>query len=357
VAARRARLAFLDEAVSRFGADVVALAHTRGDQAETVLLRLARGAGPRGLAAMSPRSGRRVRPLLDVPREELRRFLAARGMAWREDATNAGLGNPRNRVRHAVMPHLRVVNPRAEEAIARAARIQAADAELLDEITAAAAARVVTRSGETVRIAADELARLSDGLARRVVLRALETLHPLQAYAWEDAEAALGAIRQGEARDLPGLRMERKGAVAVLVNRGGIKGDVPAEMAETPLVVPGIARDAAGRWEIEASAPMAPGGPRPAGPRHAILDAHALGGRLVVRGWRPGDRLRPVGLGGTKKLQDVFVDRKVPRDERRLVPIVTDARDRIAWVAGHVVAEPFGVTPRTAAVVVLTLRR
>jgi tRNA(Ile)-lysidine synthase len=66
--------------------------------------------------------------------------------------------------------------------------------------------------------------------------------------------------------------------------------------------------------------------------------------------------VRPVGLGGTKKLQDVFVDRKVPRDERGLVPIVTDARDRIAWVAGHVVAEPFGATSRSAAVVILTLR-
>lgn len=89
----------------------------------------------------------------------------------------------------------------------------------------------------------------------------------------------------------------------------------------------------------------------------AVLDAEAVGRRLTVRGWRPGDRVEPLGLGGRKKVQDLFVDRKVPRDERGLVPIVTDWAGRIAWVAGHVVGEAFRVTPGSAAVVVLTLRR
>ena len=92
-------------------------------------------------------------------------------------------------------------------------------------------------------------------------------------------------------------------------------------------------------------------------PTQVVLDAAALGRHLIIRGWRPGDRVQPLGLGGRKKLQDVFVDRKVPRDERNLVPVVLDARERIAWVAGHVVGEPFRVTPSSASVVVLTLRR
>jgi tRNA(Ile)-lysidine synthetase-like protein len=88
-----------------------------------------------------------------------------------------------------------------------------------------------------------------------------------------------------------------------------------------------------------------------------VLDALALGRHLTIRAWRAGDRVQPLGLGGRKKLQDVFVDRKVPRDERPRVPVVVDALGRIAWVAGHVVGEPFRVTPRSEAVVVLTLRR
>ena len=82
-----------------------------------------------------------------------------------------------------------------------------------------------------------------------------------------------------------------------------------------------------------------------------------MGAALRVRTRRPGDRLKPLGAPGRKKVQDVFVDRKVPRDERDAVPIVTDARGEIVWVAGHALAEPFGLNPLTTTVVVLSLRR
>jgi len=108
---------------------------------------------------------------------------------------------------------------------------------------------------------------------------------------------------------------------------------------------------------VEADGPMAREAMVPSTANQVVLDAAALGRHLTIRGWRPGDRVQPLGLGGRKKLQDVFVDRKVPRDERSLVPVVLDARERIAWVAGHVVGEPFRVTPSSASVVVLTLRR
>jgi tRNA(Ile)-lysidine synthase len=89
----------------------------------------------------------------------------------------------------------------------------------------------------------------------------------------------------------------------------------------------------------------------------AVLDATALGRHLTIRGWRPGDRVQPLGLAGRKKVHDVFVDRKVPRDQRALVPLIVDQQGRIAWVAGHVVGEAFRVTPHSSGVVVLTLRR
>src|SRR5690606_21519379 len=118
-----ARLAFFEAAIGRLGADVIALAHTRGDQAETVLLRLVRGAGPRGLGAMTPRNAHRIRPLLDIARDDLRGYLHDRGESWREDATNDDMSTARNRVRREVMPRLAIINPRAESALARAARI------------------------------------------------------------------------------------------------------------------------------------------------------------------------------------------------------------------------------------------
>jgi tRNA(Ile)-lysidine synthase len=94
-----------------------------------------------------------------------------------------------------------------------------------------------------------------------------------------------------------------------------------------------------------------------AGDRSVIVDAGDLGSHLIVRARRPGDRLRPLGAPGRKKVQDVLVDRKVPRDDRDRVPIVTNEIGEIVWVAGEVLADPFRVTPSTKSVVVLTLRR
>jgi tRNA(Ile)-lysidine synthase len=357
VAARHARLAFFEEAIGRLEADVIALAHTRRDQAETVLLRLARGAGPRGLGAMAPRNGHRIRPLLDVPRDHLRAFLRDRGETWREDSTNEDRSTARNWVRQEVMPRLSVVNPRVERAVARAARIQAEDAALLDSLASEAAGRIVRRDDQSVRLDALELGSLPEALARRVLLKAFETLGASRSYGWEETEAALQALRDGRDWDLPGLRMERIRRDAVLTIRGPQPPQSFAGVQPTPLPVPGTARDPAGRWVIEAHGPMAPGA---AGPLHGIfvvLDAAVVGKHLMIRGRRPGDRIEPPGLGGRKKVQDLFVDRKVPRDERDLVPLVVDEQDRIVWIPGHAVGRAFGAGPQSAAVVVLILRR
>jgi tRNA(Ile)-lysidine synthase len=111
-------------------------------------------------------------------------------------------------------------------------------------------------------------------------------------------------------------------------------------------------------WALEASGPIPLAEYQQA--RHTdevAVEAAQLGSGLVVRSRHDGDRLRPLGLGGTKKVQDLFVDRKVRRDQRDRVPIVTDDRGRIVWVAGHALAEEFRVTEGTNAVVVLKLRR
>jgi len=120
--------------------------------------------------------------------------------------------------------------------------------------------------------------------------------------------------------------------------------------------MPGVVDAPHGRWTLSASGPI---------PRHearaeagqVMLDAGTLSPGLIVRPRRPGDRLHPLGAPGRKKVQDVFVDRKIPRDDRDREPIVTDEMGRIVWVAGQVLAAPFRVTSLTTTVVVLTLRR
>jgi tRNA(Ile)-lysidine synthase len=121
--------------------------------------------------------------------------------------------------------------------------------------------------------------------------------------------------------------------------------------------MPGTVEAPHGAWTVSAAGPMVPAEPTSVDPTRVMIDAGDLGSHLIVRYRRPGDRLHPLGAPGRKKLQDVLVDRKVPRDDRDTVPIVTTQTGAIVWVAGHVLADRFRVTPLTRSVVVLTLRR
>ena len=137
MAARQARYAFLSEVARTVEADVLATAHTADDQAETILLKLARGAGPRGLAGI-PREGRVnglrvIRPLLDIPRKDIVRYLRSRRQSWREDESNDSLAHLRNRIRHKVLPLLESeLNPEIRPALIRTAEILREEDRCLD---------------------------------------------------------------------------------------------------------------------------------------------------------------------------------------------------------------------------------
>ena len=361
VAGRHARQRFFTEIVQSGKADRIAIAHTRDDQAETVLLRLTRGAGALGLAGMSPRRGPLVRPVLDATRSELQDFLSGHREAWREDATNRDLTNPRNFVRHQVLPNLRQINPQADAALARAADLLRIDADLLETLANAAFVQnvEVDADNNSVMIRAAGLAKLPAALGTRVARYALETANPSRSYGIEEAQTLCAFAAGGTANDLPGLDMERLAAKVVLSKRE--PGEVPTVVSfELRLSVPGTVEPPHKAWAITAEGPMAVPADIAAlnrGARSVVVDASELGDHLIVRARRPGDRLQPLGAPGRKKVQDVLVDRKVPRDDRDRVAIVTTQKGQIVWVAGEALAEPFRVTSLTKSVVVLTLRR
>jgi tRNA(Ile)-lysidine synthase len=363
LAGRHARQRFFREAMESVRADRVATAHTRDDQAETVLLRLARGAGSTGLSAMAPRREHLVRPLLDVSRLELQQHLRALQEPWRDDATNADQSIPRNRIRHGVMPQLRIINAQADAALARAAELLRADDEFLENLANAAFVRIVEvqEAGATgdviVRLRTDEFLRLPVAVARRVARFALETANPSRTYGLEEADELHRALAAGTGGNIPGLAVERFGASAVLINRVPKVPGVPEHAEVLRLDIPGTVTTPQGGWTVSAEGPL----PKPASiasdANQVFVDASGVGAHLLVRSRRPGDRLHPLGAPGRKKVQDVLVDRKVPRDDRDMLPIVTTETGDIVWVAGQVLADPFRVTPLTTSVVVLTLRR
>src|SRR5436190_8436088 len=173
-AARVARYDFFARAATGLAADVIAVAHTKEDQAETFLLRLLRGAGTRGLSAILPRAGRVVRPLLEIARADLRAYLAARGESFREDSSNADVGIPRNRVRHELIPYLESqFSPAVTDVLARDAALARQDEDFLCGEAIKLAARIVL-TDVAVRIDASELSGAPRALSSRVVQMALK---------------------------------------------------------------------------------------------------------------------------------------------------------------------------------------
>ena len=221
-AARRLRYGFLARASERAGADRIAVGHTEDDQAETVLLKLMRGAGLTGLAGIHPRRDLVVRPLLGVPRAELRGYLVSRGETWVEDETNAGLENPRNRVRHRVLPELdRALGAAAGPAIARAADLAREDGAWLDALARERfqrLARVVPGGG--LELAAAGLMEEPVPLRRRIVLQALRTAAPDREIGLDHVESALAVVEgTRRAADVPGSRVELRPGKLVLLHR------------------------------------------------------------------------------------------------------------------------------------------
>ncbi len=367
-AGHRERYQFFNRTLESFGADRVATAHTRDDQAETVLMRLLRGAGPGGLGGIYPQSGRVIRPLLGVGKNELRSFLAERGQTYHEDETNADVNVTRNRVRHELIPLLeRRFSPSVMEALARDANIARHDSAWLESVANVAHTKCVIYRDGTARLEGEPVAGLPTAVARRVVKQALERIAGATA-GFDQVERVLTLSRSQSRRadaDLPGCRVSLRDGLLTIrpprLRRLSTPGGPEATGFEYRLPVPGqVCVVEAG---VVLSSEEVSGGQVPAEMRAAVaagqvayVDGRRLLDGLVVRSRKPGDALRPLGLGGRKKLQDVFVDRKVPRAERKLIPVVTDTTDGIVWVVGHGIAEDFRVTSASEGMLILKAR-
>jgi tRNA(Ile)-lysidine synthase len=227
-AARRERYAFLRRVRDETGASVIAVAHTRDDQAETLLLRLLRGAGATGLGGMRPRGGAGgvVRPLLGVSRDEVLAYLRERGLAWREDPTNADLRHTRNRIRHELLPYLEArFNPSLREGLARTARILRDEADHLETEAEALLEAIARVEGDVLRLDRHALARAPVAVARVAVRQALGRAGGLGRVGAVHVDQVLALARSktasGRRLPLPGRREVRYGLGELWIGPSG----------------------------------------------------------------------------------------------------------------------------------------
>ena len=304
----------------------IATGHTADDVAETVLMNLARGTGLRGLAGTPPVRGRVVRPLIRHRRREVLRYLEYLNQAYRTDPTNLTGKYARNRVRLEILPVLEELHPGAARNLVRGAVLAREDLEVLEDL----AAEIVERRGVEVVVPLGVLPGVHTALRRYAVRRAYSMLLP-DAPPLSSAlvEAVLRLARRGE-----GTRMlDLPGGVVVSARAG-------EEIALYPRPEPFEGQEELragenlfGGWSISVREVSHYKPPDAARAEVAYLDASR--GPYGVRMAREGDTIRPLGLGGTKKVFRAMMDRKVPKDLRRRTPVVVDARGEVAWI-------PFG---------------
>jgi tRNA(Ile)-lysidine synthase len=348
-AARALRYEAAERLRDRTGSDLIVTGHTRTDVAETVVYRLAASPGSRALLGLAPRNGRVVRPLLALERARVRELARAAELPFADDASNADPQFARNRIRTELLPVLTEINPAAVRNICETRAELAEEAQVMERVVLEALGDAGADAAAT-SIATDALAAHEPGL-RRLALRAL-------------AERAAGrpvALGRGRAAEITRLaasseggEIELGGGLTATCEAGRVSfRTAVADAAPDPVALrlPGRVRMA--DWEVRAE--IHPGPVDPAGPELATLDAESLAGRIEVRTWRDGDRIRPLGMSGTKSLQDLFTDRGVPRSVRRTLPVVT-VDGEVAWVAGVAVSESFRLDPATEQVAVLSAR-
>lgn len=367
-AARDARYAALARIARSEGLRWVLVGHTADDQAETVVLNLARGTGVRGLSGMSqvrPLEGdlRVVRPLLRLRRDDVRAFVEGEGLKSVMDPTSSDPDQRRRRAREEVLPALARLSGGPGDPVGvltRLAGLAADDAEALDEIAATQARALVSRWGPARALPSAALADLPVAVASRVVRLLLASVRGGAGGLSADAVASVLALRSGQGMDVAGRCWVTMG--------GGWLAAVPSSVEpieSCPIPVPSVVELAPLGMAVHADRPWgggsdhagqtlldlgdfgtpslreaqdsAPGDglvpPRSGSPARswAIVPLGADTG-LRVRARRPGDRIRL--RRGQRKLQDVLVDARVPRALRDLVPVIADASDEPVWVPG-----------------------
>jgi tRNA(Ile)-lysidine synthase len=327
-AAREERYAFLREVRRRHAASAIAVAHTRDDQAETVLLRLLRGSGRLGLAAMRPRAGDIVRPLLGVSRRDIVTYLEEHGLSWREDSSNADRSFLRNRVRWELLPYLEArFNPRIRELLTTTAFLLSEEQDVLAPLGEELFARAARHEDGAVLLARAALAEAPRAVARLAIRNALTRTGGLHGIGAAHVEKILALSLRPRAS---GRRLPLPGAREAAVQFAELR--IGPHRASDPLATQPLPRAGSlrlpGGWMVT----VGPCSPETSSQATAVHATEKEAASLVVRARQPGDRIRV--RGREVSLKRYLAERRVPRDRRQGLPLVATGH-RVLCVPGH----------------------
>ena len=365
-AAREVRYTFLAQVADAIGTNRVAVGHTVDDHIETILMHLIRGTGTRGLRGLQPKSQWQhlvssltvIRPLLPVSRQETEDYCQQYRLMPRIDTSNLSLSPLRNRIRQQLVPLLQSYNPRAGEALLRAARIVSDDLSFLDEVVDRLWSKVVREQENTIILDKESFLELPSALKRHLLRTGIEKLQGnLIDIETRHIEEIMAAINKpaGKKISLPeGLIFSIEYDKYLLGTDPAALSPFPVLESEFTLKIPGQTQLSG--WCVEAKITDKKGGGLSNNLLSADLDLDKVGRKLTVRARQPGDRFQPLGMSQSKKLNEFMIDSKIPHSWRRRIPVVCSP-EHILWVVGYRIDERAKVAENTNQVLRLEFKR
>jgi tRNA(Ile)-lysidine synthase len=353
---REERYRFLCRTAEEYGAAKIATGHHRDDLVETFFINLLRGAGLDGLKGIAPiRDGYLIRPLLYVGRGEILEFLQGEGLSYMTDSSNTDEVFLRNSIRSWLLPELtRRYNPRLSSGVARTAEIiRREDDYMQDVVRKLAVLWGINQDDREVAVPLTEFSRQHQAVQARIIKFLLEGMTDCKnGIGYRHIESVLELCHKKDARsrtlDLPSrILIEKRAALLLIrkaagqppagpVDRFEIKVEIPATISlpEIERTIRTVMIDKPELADIQNH------------PETAFIDYDCIRGPLVIRNWRPGDRIDLLGLGGTKKLKKYFIDRKIPGSLRGTIPLLVDSQS-VVWIAGERIGDRVRITEKT----------
>ena len=357
-AARQARYQFYECLSERIGATKVALGHHRGDQVESILMNLLRGAGTTGLKGILPvRDGKFIRPLLDFSRREIEAFIARLGLQPCQDVTNLESNVLRNHIRLELIPLLeQSYNPNLQNGLVQMAKLLRAESDYLETATSEAFEACRLKDGSPDAIVLDRLRFRQHHLAlqRRILRLAIRELSDGVGESYFSHVESMLKLIEGESPNtelnLPNDLQFRRTYEQLRLQKSATSS---TDGFAYELKVPGHTEFPLLNARMVASIATRCSGDLPDGKFAAVFDYDHIQSTLTLRNRRAGDRFQPFGMQGNKKIKDFLIDTKVPRQERERIPLLV-SQDEILWVVGYRTSERFKVRKETKRCLYLT---
>ncbi len=345
-AARILRYATFDQISINIKADKIALGHNSDDQAETLIMRLLRGAGPSGLSGIPPVRKKIIRPLIEVERTEIEEFLKKNKVDFVLDSSNENTKYMRNKIRHILMPAIKKISPQATKIISKTADIIREENDYINVSVTKALMRLMSRkTDQKVELFCNPMEVLNIVILRRALRVAIDSFKDLKGIEFDHIEEIIRLIKKGKPGDriyLPkGIRAIKGYSTIIITSEPPQKLstyqiDMPKEIAIKEISMTlDIKELSIGEIQDYGN-----------GKNLIYIDAEKIKFPLIIRPRKEGDYLYPFGFGKKKKLQDFFVDEKIPRDERDLIPII-ESEGNIVCIVGYRLDDRFKIDHNT----------